>query len=293
MRVYYSPRQSVVQDYCFSPSSGKPALLVAQWKERWPDLLEFVEPQPVGAEEFSLAHDPEFVQDILACRKSNGFGNRSPEIAESLSWTSGSLVSATYHVLERGGAACSPTSGFHHAGFRHSNGFCTFNGLMVAAILAQKKGARVGILDCDYHYGDGTDNIIKALEIDYVEHLTTGILYCEAEEFLQKLPTWLSKVEVDVLLYQAGADAHLDDPLGGWMTTEQMRLRDRIVFEHCSTAGLPVVWNLAGGYQEDIQLVLDLHHATMEECLGVFGQNTKLAKNGPNSGCTSDAYPGS
>ena len=128
----------------------------------------------------------------------------------------------------------------------------------------------MGILDCDYHYGDGTDNIIEILKIDYVDHLSSGILTCSSQEFLDSLPGRLEKMKVDLLIYQAGADAHIDDPLGGWMTTQQMRERDRAVFEHCRKAGVPVVWNLAGGYQKDIQLVLDLHHMTMEECLRFF-----------------------
>lgn len=272
LRVYYCDAQSVSQNESFSPSAGKPALLVEQWRVRWPRELEFTEPDPVGAEEFGLVHDKEFVDAILACRKNNGFRNRSRDIADSLGWTTGSLVSASLHVLENGGAACSPTSGFHHAGHSHAFAFCTFNGLMVAAALAHRRGAtRVGILDCDYHYGDGTDHIIDKLKIDYVDHLSTGILSCSSHGFLKSLPARLEKMKVDLLIYQAGADAHIDDPLGGWMTTEQMRQRDRTVFEHCRQVGLPVVWNLAGGYQSDVQLVLDLHHATMEECLRVFG----------------------
>ncbi len=49
-----------------------------------------------------------------------------------------------------------------------------------------------------------------------------------------------------------------------------MRRRDRIVFHYCADHGLPVAWNLAGGYQAEFQRVLDLHHATMEECLAAF-----------------------
>ena len=271
LRVYYSEAQSVSGNESFSPSAGKPAQLVSQWKDRWADRLEFVSPEPVGLEEFSLVHDRAFVEAILSCQKPNGFGNCSKAIADSLGWTTGSLVSAAFHALETGGAACSPTSGFHHSGHRYAFGFCTFNGLMVAAALAHRRGAtRVGILDCDYHYGDGTDNIIEILKIDYVDHLSSGILTCSSQEFLDSLPDKLERMKVDLLIYQAGADAHIDDPLGGWMTTQQMRERDRAVFEHCRKAGVPVVWNLAGGYQKDIQLVLDLHHMTMEECLRFF-----------------------
>ena len=58
------------------------------------------------------------------------------------------MIAAMQHVLEHGGFACSPTSGFHHAGRDYASGFCTFNGLAVAAIMGAMQGAKVGILDC-------------------------------------------------------------------------------------------------------------------------------------------------
>lgn len=33
----------------------------------------------------------------------------------------------------------------------------------------------------------------------------------------------------DLVIYQAGADMHVDDPLGGIMTTDEMRQRDDLV----------------------------------------------------------------
>ncbi len=73
-----------------------------------------------------------------------------------------------------------------------------------------------------------------------------------------------------VLLYQAGADPHVDDPLGGWLTTEQLRERDRRVFEAARGAGVPVAWNLAGGYQTPLRNVLDIHDHTLIECAEVY-----------------------
>lgn len=261
----------MASNHSFSPSAGKPALLVEQWRRRWPSL-DLVEPRPVTVDELCLAHQREYVEDVLACRRPNGFGNESPEVARSLPWTTGSLVSAARHVVANGGAACSPTSGFHHAGYRWGSGFCTFNGLMVAALLARPVDGIVGILDCDFHYGNGTDDILAELGVEFVRHFTTGGMRSlrDPDYFLDELPGLLASMEAGLLIYQAGADAHLDDPLGGWMTTEQLRRRDRVVFEFCARNRVPVVWNLAGGYQSDIQKVLDLHHATMEECLRAF-----------------------
>jgi acetoin utilization deacetylase AcuC-like enzyme len=76
--------------------------------------------------------------------------------------------------------------------------------------------------------------------------------------------------DCDLLLYQAGADPHVDDPLGGWLTTAQLRERDRRVFSGCRAAGLPVAWNLAGGYQSPLSKVIAIHDHTMLECLAAF-----------------------
>ena len=69
-----------------------------------------------------------------------------------------------------------------------------------------------------------------------------------------------------MILYQAGADPHIDDPLGGWLTTRQLLERDRLVFEAAADLGIPVAWNLAGGYQTPLRKVLEIHDNTMRAC---------------------------
>ena len=50
----------------------------------------------------------------------------------------------------------------------------------------------------------------------------------------------------DVTLYQAGADMHIDDPLGGLLDDAQMRQRDRTVFRKVR-AGWSGTWPAATG----------------------------------------------
>lgn len=152
---------------------------------------------------------------------------------------------------------------------------------MVTAMSLLKDGfaKKVGILDADQHYGDGTFEIIERLGVHaQVPHVTFGRKYSEVSQavsFLQELPGVVRSFRgCDVLLYQAGADPHINDPLGGWLNTAQLRERDRRVFATCREIGLPVVWNLAGGYQRDmfgeIRPVLDIHDNTMAECVAVY-----------------------
>jgi acetoin utilization deacetylase AcuC-like enzyme len=277
--VFYTDKM-VAPSGSFSPSAEKPAQVVASWR-RLGLRLDLREPTPATPEELSLAHDPSFVREVLAGTRLNGFGNRSGQVAASLPYTSGSMLSAARHALREGGAAAAPCSGFHHAGYDRASGFCTFNGLMVAACALRREGARkVGILDCDMHYGDGTDDIIRRLAArSWVAHFSAGESFTSPRQvgaFFDRLDRELARMrDCDVVLYQAGADPHVDDPLGGWLATAELRARDARVFERLQAASVPVAWNLAGGYQRDasggIPKVLEIHDNTARECARVFG----------------------
>lgn len=275
MRVFYDPRQTVAGVASFSPSAGKPARVVDAWRAAGIPL-EIEVPRPCTPEEIALAHDRAYVDGVLSGTLQNGFGNRDTGVAASLPWTTGSFASAALHASTTGEPTASPTSGFHHATHAFGGGFCTFNGLIVAAQLVRRRFSDrdVGILDCDVHYGNGTDYIVDRLNLGFVRHWTFGgndITPETADAWLGDLPRIVATFAgCSVLLYQAGADPHVDDPLGGVLTSAQMRERDRIVFENCRRLGLPVAWNLAGGYQTPIQRVLALHTATAQACVAAF-----------------------
>ena len=266
MKVFYDKRQTA-KNKSFSPSAGKPARVLKSW-ESLELNIEVCSFKPAQVKELALAHDERYVRDVLSCRQHNGFGNTLQSIALSLPWTTGSMLAAARHAATTGETSVSPTSGFHHARFGGGGGFCTFNGLMVAAQVLKREGIvdRVGILDLDAHYGNGTEDIIRHLGLGYIEHYTFGghSIHTEnAEEWLASLPEIVRSFEgCSVVLFQAGADPHIDDPLGGTLTTEQMKRRDRIVFETLREIGVPVAWNLAGGYQSPIEKVLEIHNNT-------------------------------
>ena len=282
--VFYSPEQSCSAAVAYSPSAGKPKLVVEDWLSR-PEIgsrLGITSFAAASDEVLCAAHDSRYVKGVLSGQKSNGFGNTSLAIAQSLRYTTGSMVAAAQYVLNAASAsgfrvAVSPSSGFHHAGHNFGGAFCTFNGLMAAAIQVHHLGLaeRILILDMDQHYGNGTDDIIEKHGIDYVDHISAEKFYRSAATALRcadllRNEAFLSK-RYDLVLYQAGADMHMKDPLGGLLNTEQMRQRDELVFHACASLDVPVVWNLAGGYQRDatggIAPVLGLHRNTMKECI--------------------------
>lgn len=278
--VFYTPKM-VANLSSFSPSAGKPARVVGAW-QRLELPIEIFEPEPVTTEQLKSVHSPDYVDKIMACEINNGFRNKLPEVAESLRYTSGSMLSAAREAIRNGKVAVAPCSGFHHAGYASASGYCTFNGLMVTATVLKAEGlvAQVGILDFDMHYGDGTVELIKRHQAEsWIEHYTAGRDYesaIQANDFLTRIPERVAEMrDCDVILYQAGADPHVSDPLGGFLTTAQLRERDRLVFETANSLGVPIAWNLAGGYQVDngggIQPVLDIHNNTMLECVAVYG----------------------
>jgi acetoin utilization deacetylase AcuC-like enzyme len=284
MKVFYRPEQ-VGPVQRSSPSAHKPRLVLDDWIRAFGESIEVHSFEPATEKQIARAHQREFVKGVLTGTVVNGFGNRDRRVAESLPFTSGSMLAAAEFAVLNKQVVCSPTSGFHHAEYRNSGGYCTFNGLMVTALALKDAGLvnRVAILDCDAHYGNGTNSIIKALGIDWIAHHTQGREFSLAHNpangaYERWLDAAIEKCKsCDVVLYQAGADPHIDDPLGGLLSTAQMVARDRTVFE--KLGHLPMVWNLAGGYQvvagetqaQQIEPVLALHRETARLHVEIFG----------------------
>lgn len=278
LKVFYSEDMVSDAGVQTSPSDRKPKIIAeALLATPWP--IELVAPEPTAISDVCLVHDPAFVDDVLLLRRPNGFGSLSSSVARSVLYTCGACYGSALVALKEGVSA-SLTSGFHHAGPRVVRGFCTFNGLMVtvAQLLAEKRVERVAIIDCDYHYGNGTQAIIDAQALaDRVLHVSFGETFrspSQAEAYLMAVAGLRQRFEAfkpQLILYQAGADAHIDDPLGGLLTTEQMRTRDRTLLTIASDLCIPLTWNLAGGYQIEsdgtIPRVVQLHLITFEEAL--------------------------
>ena len=123
--------------------------------------------------------------------------------------------------------------------------------------------------------GASRKEILKYLNADWITHYSAGATWHSREQAthflaaIQKIVATMA--HCDVILYQAGADLHMDDPLGGWLATAQLRKRDRAVFESARRLGVPIAWNLAGGYQTPLSKVLRIHDNTMLECVSVYG----------------------
>lgn len=271
MLVFYNKKQQVDEDVGYSPSAKKSKLVVQAWKKLgYPITIKKI--RALSLDELALAHDRNYVKGILSGKIKNGFDNKSLKVAKSLQWTTGSFVCAAIHAHLHKENTFSPTSGFHHASYSYADGFCTFSGLTIAAIILHKqhKAKNIGILDLDSHAGDGTENTIsKTNSESFIAHYSLGYHDIQKDnnsQWLEDLPNLIKQnfSSCDVLLYQAGVDCHEDDPevYSGHFTSEQIYLRDKLVYSTCRKLNIPVVTNLAGGYQKPIQKIIDLHSLT-------------------------------
>lgn len=229
-------------------------------------------------------HDPKYVDAFLKGEEplasAQNF-NWTPEIRDGVLAINAGQLHAAEMALEHGIAA-NIAQGFHHAGYRSGCGYCTFNGL--AMVAQEHPDKRIFVLDCDQHEGNGTqefterlDNLRQAtifgshmggLDTERSVQFKLGRVTDDWPAYEHALLSAFALIEAwspDLVIYQAGVDPHIDDPMGTLdMTTDQLRRRDRMVFDHLLKQGIPVLFVLAGGYQKMKPLV-KLHENTFCE----------------------------
>ena len=272
IKVFFRP-EMVADSGSFSPGSSKAEPVIVEWLAQELPVQIITAFHPASRNDLCAVHLDSYVDGILSGAIENGHGNRSLDLAESFRWTCGSMVAAAISAVEDG-IACSPTSGFHHACYSRAMAYCTFNGLVLAAVhLLNRDLARtVAILDCDWHFGNGTAEIVRRLNIvNQVTCYSTGEhAIPNVTAYMRILKRWLADLEADAVLYQAGADASARDPLGGLLSDDELRERDSFVFETLKRRGIPVAFNFAGGYERDnegtLTPVIERHTATTYEC---------------------------
>jgi len=124
-----------------------------------------LEPAPLTRVQLTQAHDASYIRAVetgvpRALAESQGFP-WDVELWPMVLSSNGGAVAAALAALEHG-VAGSLSSGLHHARRERGAGFCTFNGLVIAAREALTAGARsVLILDLDAHCGGGTRSMIQ------------------------------------------------------------------------------------------------------------------------------------
>ena len=214
---------------------------------------------------------------------SNGFRWTS-EIRNAVLWSNAGMLAGAESALKYGGVVANLGGGYHHAKWGRGDAYCTFNGL--ALVAQENPTAKVFVLDCDEHQGDGTKEFTNKLENLYNYSIfgtrmeRTGLLAGRSwdrevcgwdmyESALWEGLTKISEVEPDIILYQAGVDCYKNDGMGrAGLRSSDLIARDTIVFEFARDAGIPILFVMAGGYGT---LAVNHHIQTFRSAVAVFG----------------------
>ena len=225
----------------------------------------FIAPTPAPWEMLLKVHEGGYLESVRDGRMSDFDRNRLglPDNAALLDRcrreTHGTVLAANL-----GG-------GTHHAFAGRGLGFCVLNDVAVAcAVLeAEHPGLRVLVVDTDAHQGNGTHALLRGRPGRFSHSIHVGRNYPSEKEvgdldvglprdvggpeYLAALDASLAealdRARPDLVLWNSGADVHVDDRFG------QMRLsdgdiaeRDLRVLRATRGVGLPLVVLYGGGY---------------------------------------------
>ena len=260
------------------------------------DPLDVVEACAVPWDLLRLAHTAEYVEAVRTGTVPREIQRRigfpwSPEMAERARRSVGATIQAAREALNSPlGVSANLAGGTHHAFADRGEGFCVFNDVAVATrlLVAEGRVARVAVIDCDVHQGNGTAAIFvddpsvftfsmhgannypfrkEASDLDVVFADGTGDAeYLEA--LSRHVPGLLASHRPDLVFYLAGADPYEGDRWGRLkLTFEGLRQRDAIVLNTCRAADVPVAITMAGGYARDVEAIVRIHTATICEAV--------------------------
>lgn len=287
--VFFNEAQ--LHDPCsYSKSPLKPGMLASRIAtdpafELKSDIIAIATP-----ERLKQTHEARYIDGLMEGTIADGFGNKSKKDFKAIRMTVGNFLTAAEWAVAghrdgnpestiiHPGVVWSLTSGFHHANPGHAEGFCTVEALTLAAYELQKyRGLRTLIVDEDFHFFNGCVAILERMpEMKaYVSLLSSRHTHCHPDQVdldarIQDIATRIATFKPDVILYQAGGDMWIGDPLGGSLTMDELYQRDLSTFQLAKRHGIPVVCNLAGGYAENYEDTLQIHMNTGEAMKEVY-----------------------
>ena len=255
-------------------------------------VKEFHKPYPCSDETLKRAHSEKYIKDIKnktldeSGVKKIGFPLVDSVVQRSLVATGGTVLAAKLAISNR--LACNTAGGSHHATFDSGAGYCVFNDVAVAAqyLLDRGLAKKILIVDLDVHQGNGNSDIFKNnksvftfsmhSKSNYPAKKSISDLDVELEdniedlEYLNSLKSCLgqlNKEKFDFVFYIAGVDVHFNDRLGKLkISDEGIRKRDEIVTENFFSKRIPLCGVLGGGYNKNIDKLVELHSFLHQSC---------------------------
>ena len=194
-------------------------------------------------------------------------------ILRPMRYAVGGTMLACRLALEQG-VAINLGGGFHHAAAAWGGGFCVYADIPLAAKILHDEGLarKVLVVDLDAHQGNGTAAVFqdwpwasifdlyerdifpaRKEPEDYAMSVGPGLTGREYLEIVQeKLPAALDAVQPDLLIYNAGSDPFIGDPLAQFrLAASDLVERDLMVITMARERGIPVAMVLSGGYSAE------------------------------------------
>lgn len=257
-------------------------------------------PEPMPTRWIEAVHDSDYVADVIAAcvpaakERRIGFPV-TPAVARRAQAVPGGTWLAAQLALAEGYAANS-AGGSHHALADTGAGYCVFNDLAIAAVRLVEEGcvARLLIVDCDVHQGDGTAVLTAGRPgiATYSIHAEKNFPARKARSTLdvplpdgvgdaaylatlgETLAPMLDHVRPELILYQAGVDPFAGDRLGRLnLTAAGLVARERLIAELAMARAIPLASTLGGGYGADAMEVAERHARSILTLGDAFGKH--------------------
>ncbi len=264
---------------------------------------DFLVPAAASDAEILRAHHPDYLQRVVAGELDPAEERRigfpwSPQMVERSRRSAGATLAACRSALADGCAA-NLAGGTHHAHANFGSGFCVFNDAAIAALAMREEShvARVAVVDCDVHQGDGTAAILAdepdifTLSLHGAKNFPFRKMRsdldielpdrCGDDDYLAALAEALDTVfdgfGPQLVIYLAGADPFHDDRFGRLaLSHEGLARRDHAVLSRCASAGVPVALAMAGGYARNVADTVAVHTRSI---LTAAALNDRSARN--------------
>ena len=245
---------------------------------------DFVRPRPVCRPDLLKLHTPAYLRSLRSPEVLAGILEvpivcRLPgwligwRVLRPMRYATGGTILACRLALEHG-AAINLGGGFHHAAAGWGGGSCVYADVPLAAVSLheEQRLGKVLVVDLDAHQGNGTAAVFgnwpwaSILDLyeedifpwqkeseDFPVPISAGMSGLEYLEIVGKLvPEALDAFRPDLVIYNAGSDPFVDDPLARLrLTKTDLAERDLLVFSMARERGIPVAMVLSGGYSTE------------------------------------------
>ena len=256
-----------------------------------PESFDIQSPEDLYDETESLIrniHDEDYVNAVRDghpenLARSNGLLWDPTVYQMALAHNAGCLAAAKTAAYQ-GGSVATLSSGLHHSRKEMGSGFCTFNGIALAAHWLQLQGLTTCIIDLDAHCGGGTYSMINhdtTYQLDcsvsaFDRYVTVDDLDIQkmssADHYIENIVDMLhdaefDQIDADIFIYNAGVD-----PINCGVTAGQLAARESMMADFFARQGKPVIVTMAGGYTWDANTmddIRDLHIDTLSQMSGV------------------------